>query len=94
LSWTGGDPAQIILILGAAANSSSGKSGGFLCVAPEAAGTFFVPAWSMAEIPATGSAVLGLAALPTSNLPRFAAPGLDYGLVVSATVLTKTVLVK
>ena len=94
LSWTGGDPAQIILILGAAANSSSGKSGGFLCVAPEAAGTFFVPPWSMAELPPADSAVLGLTALPMANIPRFTAPGLDYGLVLDGTVLAKTVLVR
>lgn len=87
LTWTGGDPAQTVVIGGGSTDQKSKKSGGFICLAPASAGTFTVPPSALTDLPPTGNVIgtsdslgtLFLGAAPLANPATFTAPGLAAG---------------
>jgi hypothetical protein len=86
LTWTGGDPTQLLYILGYSYDQN-GIGKGFLCYANESRGTFTVPASILTQLPASTSinagpgldfAFPGSVYLESSSTPvRGNAPNLD-----------------
>ncbi len=77
-TWSGGAPNTFVFIAG---NSGSGATtGSFACFAPVAAGTFTVPAYVLATLPASTGGALEIA--NETALQTFTAPGLDLGYAV------------
>jgi uncharacterized protein (TIGR03437 family) len=75
VTWSGGGPGTYVFITG---SSSSGLvAGNFVCFAAVAAGTFTVPAYVLATLPASTSGSLEVADETASQ--TFTAAGLDYG---------------
>jgi uncharacterized protein (TIGR03437 family) len=78
VTWSGGSPGTYVYISG---NSSSGSvSGYFVCFAPVAAGTFTIPPYVLAALPASTSGSLEIA--NETALQTFTAPGLNYGYAI------------
>lgn len=69
LTWTGGDPAvQYVQITGYSAASGGNVGAGFVCSAPAGPGSFTVPAFVLAALPAgAGKLQVGAAALPSAH---------------------------
>jgi hypothetical protein len=81
-TWTGGDPSQVILILGANADTQSEAAVAFLCLASPSAASFTVPPSILAGFPATNKNSFGamlIGDLPSRNIPKFTAPGILAG---------------
>jgi hypothetical protein len=78
LNWSGGGPGSYVFITGA--SSSAAVSADFVCFAPVAAGTFTVPPWVLATLPASANGSLEI--VNQSALQTFTAPGLDFGYAV------------
>ena len=75
VTWSGGTSGSFVIIMG----ESSGTNGGgsFTCFAPQSAGTFTVPAFVTASLPAgTGSLTIENG----TNFIPFSASGLDSGI--------------
>jgi len=106
LTWTGGDPAATMLVVGASSDPNTQASGWFACLAAMNAGTFTVPVNTLADLvavnpgsPVSGDSssqlgVLGLLPLPMTNPQKFTATGLDYGYVFEGTMVLESVQVK
>jgi hypothetical protein len=106
LTWTGGDPAGTMLVIGGSSDPNSQASGGFTCLAPISAGTFTVPVNSLADLVAvnpsasvsSGSSsqlgVLGLMPLPLTSPQKFTATGLDLAFAFQSTMVLESVQVK
>jgi uncharacterized protein (TIGR03437 family) len=78
VNWTGGEPGTYVFITG---TSSSGlTSGSFVCFAAVAAGTFTVPPYVLATLPASTNGGLEVANETASQ--TFTATGLDYGYAI------------
>jgi uncharacterized protein (TIGR03437 family) len=78
VNWTGGAPGTYVYISG---NSSSGPvSGNFACFAPVAAGTFTVPPWVLATLPASTNG--GVQLINQTALQTFTATGLNFGYAI------------
>ena len=78
VNWSGGEPGTYVFISG---NSSSGSASSyFVCFAPVAAGTFTVPAYVLATLPASTGG--GLEVANQTAAQSFTATGLDYGYAV------------
>jgi hypothetical protein len=56
VTWTGGNPGTYVSITGTS-GSAAGAVAGFTCVAPVAAGQFFVPPYVLSALPAGNGAV-------------------------------------
>jgi uncharacterized protein (TIGR03437 family) len=96
VTWTGGDPAGYVLILGASA-SASGNGAVFVCMERTSAGQFSVPSYVLSVLPATGSGTdsLGFLSVNSSTQPvSFTATGLDFGNVIGTSGSSKTVQVR
>jgi uncharacterized protein (TIGR03437 family) len=106
LTWTGGDPAATMLVLGGSTDPNTQASGGFECLAAMGAGTFTIPVNALADLVAVDPiapmpsgqssqlGVLGLMPLPLGDPPKFAAKGLNAGYAFETTVALKSVQVK
>ena len=106
LTWTGGDPAATMLVIGGSSDPNTQASGGFTCLAPMSAGTFTVPVNSLADLVAvnpsatvsSGSSsqlgVLGLMPLPLTSPQKFTATGLDIAYAFDTTMVLESVQVK
>lgn len=82
VSWTGGDPQGLVLVLGFAKATLTNSTASFACVQRSSQGRATIPDWATAHFPnpvagSTG-AMIGVAALPASAT-RFNATGLDNG---------------
>jgi uncharacterized protein (TIGR03437 family) len=78
LNWSGGEPGTYVFISG---SSSSGLAASyFVCFAPVAAGTFTVPPYVLAALPASTSGALEIANETPSK--TFTAAGLDYAYAI------------
>jgi len=101
ITWSGGQPNQLVLIVGGAADSATDTLGGFICAERATAGRFVVPGSATANLPATGPSaslegeggLLGLATMPVEDFPTFMASGLDRGFIVHSSVNIRTVSV-
>ena len=87
LTWAGGNPSrELALVAGFSADSELASLGAFVCVASISAGTFTVPTWVLASLPASGSesgvpiGMLMLINSSVANATTFTAPRLDLGL--------------
>jgi hypothetical protein len=106
LTWTGGDPAATMLVVGASSDPNTQASGGFTCLAAMSAGTFTIPVNTLADLvavnpaaPVSGDAssqlgVLGLLPLPMTNPQKFTATGLNYGYVFESSMVLESVQVQ
>jgi uncharacterized protein (TIGR03437 family) len=103
ITWTGGDPGRMMVLVGGASDSKSKNSGGFMCLVPTDAGTFTVPVSILADLPATrqltGGAEdavggLGLISMPFGAPPSFNASGLDSKMIVTGSASIKTVQIQ
>jgi len=103
LTWTGGNSSQLVLILGGSTDQTSKGSGGFVCLAQAAAGTFTVPADALADLISTAGAtssngpvgMLGLMPLQPGSMNLTPLPkGLDVGVVFDTTLTVETVQVQ
>jgi hypothetical protein len=83
-TWTGGAAGTFVFIGGSSASGST--TGSFACFAPVAAGTFTVPPYVLATLPATTSGALEIA--NETALQTFMAPGLDYGYAIGEVYYT------
>lgn len=101
MNWSGGESSQTVVILGFSTDQQTKNSGGFMCLAPATAGTFTIPPYVLADLPASAAAgvetmsvgMLGMFAVPTDP-QRFAAAGLDAGMAFQTTLRAKTVQVQ
>ena len=106
LTWTGGDPAATMLVLGESVDPNTQASGGFECLAAMGAGSFTVPVNALADLVAVNLiapmpsgqssqlGMVGLMPLPLGNPPKFAAKGLNAGYAFETTLELKSVQVK
>jgi uncharacterized protein (TIGR03437 family) len=100
LTWTGGNPAsQFVLIAGGSSDMKSNAAGGFFCMALIEGGRFAIPPPILANLPASAGtpltdslAGLIVGTLPSGDLPKFTARGLDYGWVLGGAFQIKTVV--
>jgi hypothetical protein len=90
VTWSGGIPdKEFALIVGLSSNGQ--VTSGFLCAENVSAGQFTVPAWVLSSLPATAtfsnggqivpSGLLGVGKAPFTNVGRFTATGLDFGVI-------------
>jgi hypothetical protein len=95
LTWSGGDASKLVLIAGGGADSDTSAAAGFFCFVPAAPGQFTVPASMLGNLPASnsGSAIglLAVGSVPSGNYPTFTARGLDFGMIINATLSATTV---
>jgi fibronectin-binding autotransporter adhesin len=78
VTWTGGSAGTYVIIGGS--SSSGSASGDFTCIAPVAAGTFTVPSYVTAALPASTT---GSLAVENETVPQaFTATGLDHGTAI------------
>jgi hypothetical protein len=103
ITWTGGDPSQMMIIAGGSQDAKTKQSGGFFCLVPSTAGKFTIPASMLADMvptrPLTGGpdntiGGISLISIPQGNPPKFSASGLDSGFVIAGSATLKTVQVK
>lgn len=89
ITWTGGaTDKEFVMIAGLA--QSEKVTAAFLCTERVTAGTFTVPAWVLAKLPASAPVMDGgetlpgglmiVATAPLTSVGRFTATGLDFGL--------------
>jgi hypothetical protein len=89
VTWSGGiTDKEFVMIVGLSANQATA---GFLCTAQVSAGQFTVPAWVLSSLPASGTftqgnqtfptGLLGVGTAPFTNVGRFSASGLDFGVL-------------
>jgi hypothetical protein len=71
--WSGGDPADVVLVSGA--SSAGGAGAGFSCLTQNAAGTFTVPAEVLSVLPPTGAGTDDIGVLIVGGLPPATKPG-------------------
>ena len=85
ISWTGGDPGQIVGIIGIGEDLPTNSSAAFSCIAPIGASSFTVPADILSALPATranplqSKDVIYLISVPGSSVQNLNASGLDQG---------------
>ncbi len=76
VTWSSGSPGTYVTISGSSSNLST--YGSFSCLAPVAAGTFTVPPYVLATLPASASGVPGSLSIANYTVPQtFTATGLD-----------------
>ena len=78
LTWTGGDPNSVVVILGLSVDPTTNFASVFACTEKVSAGTFVVPQYVLSWLPANAVAN-GLLAVNDLVQSRFSAPGLDAG---------------
>jgi hypothetical protein len=93
ITWSGGDPAGFVTIVGSSISSTTPPQVGasFVCLERVSAGRFAVPSIVLQILPPSGQAggagftiPLGFLTVGSSTTPaRFTAPGLDLGVVGS-----------
>lgn len=102
ITWTGGDPAGNVLILGFSTVTGANAGREFLCVAPTSAGKFTVPpsvllampASTSTSIPSSAASVTGAIGVGYSKSNTFTAPGVDLGTIVGLGLNLTTVSYK
>jgi hypothetical protein len=99
VNWTApASSAATVLIAGGNFDTPNSASAIFMCTAAASTGTFTVPTWALANIPATpGHAVLAngqvlLALAPLSTPTSFSATGLNSGLGLFIDWLSQSVI--
>lgn len=98
ISWSGGDTGQAVAILGFGEDLPTNTSAVFVCLAPQGAASFTVPADLLANLPATRPNVLQskdviyLMGLAGSSVKSITAKGLDVGLTSFYSIIGKTVV--
>jgi hypothetical protein len=75
ITWTGGASGTYVIITGGV-SSASGAFASFYCYVPQSLGSFTVPAYIMASLPAGSGSVT---VENGTNIASFTATGLDYG---------------
>jgi hypothetical protein len=98
VNWTAtGTTNATVLVAGGNFDVSNNAAGVFVCTASAAAGTLTVPAWAMANVPATGkyaTLVTGLVMLglePLGSMTPFTASGLGAGFGLYVPWISKNV---
>jgi uncharacterized protein (TIGR03437 family) len=84
VSWTGGSSGTYVIIGGSSSATVAGQSvsGSYTCIAPVSAGSFTVPSYVLATLPA-GSGTTAVSNY--TNYQTFTAPGLDRGTLFGGT---------
>ncbi|MGA3016923.1 MAG: hypothetical protein ABSF62_07365 [Bryobacteraceae bacterium] len=84
VSWTGGSSGTYVIIGGSSSATVSGQSvsGSYTCIAPVSAGSFTVPSYVLATLPA-GSGATSVSNY--TNYQTFTASGLDSGVLFGGT---------
>jgi uncharacterized protein (TIGR03437 family) len=77
VTWTGGQPGSVVVILGNSSSSTTGAFGNYTCYAPQSALQFTVPSYVTGTLPA-GSGMTSVENVTDYSL--FAATGLDVGI--------------
>jgi uncharacterized protein (TIGR03437 family) len=100
INWSGGPPNVPVAIIGANVDIPTNSTGLFFCVAPAGSTSFAVPAYVLANIPATRSrpiaskGVLYVGAMTLASPTNFNAPGLDLGVAAATTFSARPVIFK
>ena len=103
ITWTGGEPGQLMVVAGGASDSKTKNSGGFFCLVPVGPGKFSVPVSVLADLPPTKPLTggsedsfggIGLISVPQGTPPTFTATGLDNRLIVTGSASIKTVQIQ
>ncbi len=77
VTWTGGQPGSVVIIMGSSSSSTTGAFGNYTCYAPQSALQFTVPQYVTGTLPA------GSGNTTVENITQyssFAATGLDFGI--------------
>ena len=97
-TWQGGDPQhETVLLTGVSSDTPTHSSAAFICAASPSAGSFTVPAYVLANLPATRTteplprAWLLLGSIPINGAGAFSANGLDAGFSLFGSWLAKSV---
>ncbi len=94
--WTPGDSPWVV-VAGVSVDKPRNASAMFLCVAPDGASSFHVPAAVLANLPASRPVIghsqgfLTLGSTAAGEPPVFSAEGLDFGVALSVAIHQKTV---
>lgn len=97
ITWSGGSPANDYVSITGTSTGQNNVGATFICTERASAGRFSVPSEVLSALPASiiqqGSpqGILSVANLPTGNLARFTAPGVDIGTFTYSTGHTKNV---
>ena len=98
VTWTGGDSNSLVQIYGYSLSelSENAITGFFSCLERASAGSFNIPGAILLALPPSPSgasfAPTGLLAVGSVSSPReFSAPGIDSGIIVSTSVVAKSV---
>jgi hypothetical protein len=59
ITWTGGDPTQLLFITGFSVDTTAGAGAGFICYANQSRGSFTVPASILNQLPASSTTGAG-----------------------------------
>jgi uncharacterized protein (TIGR03437 family) len=101
VTWTGADSTNdIVLILGMSQDIPHNAAGAFLCAASAADGTFTVPQYILAGLPATvadpsvSAAGIAVGAAAYLNPTSFSGSGLDSGFIIPSVFSLKTVVMQ
>jgi len=100
LNWTGASPTSTVFIVGGATDLPSNSTGMFLCVVPAGAASFTVPPMMLSNLPATRAnvlqspAALYLGEWSFENPATFKASGVNFGLLTTAVVGGRTVVLQ
>ena len=93
--WRGAGKKDMVLVAAGSADIASGAAGACICRARAGAGSFFVPAYALSNIPDGMAVGLPLSVLGLFDVPAkpaiFAARGLDGGYGVTITLSARTV---
>lgn len=99
VTWTGGDPASFVTIMGLSANKD--LAGLFLCTEQASAGQFTVPSMVTASLPPSTTESSGGLEVPTgimyvgsSATGKFTSPDLDLGYFISTVAAMKNLTFK
>jgi uncharacterized protein (TIGR03437 family) len=93
VTWTGGDPAGYVIIVGSSTNSSTRVGASFVCTERTTAGRFVIPSYVLLTLPASSggqTSADALSVMSASNPVKFTAEGLDAGYVMSMIMNSKT----
>lgn len=97
VEWSGADPARPVLILATNVDQFTTAAGLCFCAAPPRPGRFHVPAWALANVPATQRVpglpmnLLALAQSPAGAQRTFQARGIGHGFAALVFASARTV---
>lgn len=97
VTWTGGGSNEYVIVVGASTRTNPTVGATFVCTERASVGRLQVPAEVLLALPpsqssnGTPTGILSVSTSPFTDVSRFTASGLDYGVIVYTSADSKTV---